>query len=210
MRQLLGIGATTASFLLALPISTLSDPTLHLQSSPAMSAKSAGQPSAAMRSHDAAGTVPPAAVSPASKIDDVAKPGEELDGLATAEGATRTATAGTVLSLRRTRVAAPAATPGACEPDRDLDPLHPGRLAVSVTAARASEKGVVAYPVYLSGDAGSHWERSRGEGPFPIADPGLEFDSQGRLFLSGLDASADGSSRGVVVARSDDAGRSFA
>ncbi len=99
--------------------------------------------------------------------------------------------------------------PGASEPDLDLDPLDPARMAVSVTTGRVVGEGQVAYPVFFTGDAGKSWERSMGVGPFPIADPGLEFDAAGRLYLSALDASIPGSSRGVVVARSDDGGRSF-
>ena len=188
LRELLGIGATTASFLLVIPTSTLSDPSLDGSDFPC-STTSTGRPAALV-------SVGEALVFPPVPEGKPAMP----PGLPQQEA---------VASIRTVQIVAPKEMPGASEPDLDLDPLDPDRMAVSVTAARAVDVGQVPYPVFFSDDVGKSWERSFGDGPFPIADPGLEFGASGRLYLSALDASLPGGSRGVVVARSDDGGRSF-
>ncbi|HEU5181296.1 MAG TPA: hypothetical protein VFW45_10915 [Candidatus Polarisedimenticolia bacterium] len=220
-RHLLGIGAATASFLLSSPVSTLSDPSLEIKDYLPIREAAGGQikalppsaspdaqtetPRAIGERSPGAASVPPE-ISPPISVPAVreasAPPGS-------AAGAPAQAQLDRIVSIRTVRVAAPPGMPGASEPDLDLDPLDLARMAISVTASRVTEAGQAPYPVFVSGNAGESWERSLGLGPFPIADPGLEFDAGGRLYLSALDASVPGGSRGVVVARSDDGGRSF-
>ena len=219
LRQLLGIGAATASFLLVIPTSTLSDPFLEIKDylpgreatgrsvdtllpSTPPGAMTQAQAQPGLLAAVSPGIQPPVSVAVKSPAAGSVPPGN-------AAGASVQLQPDRIVSIRMVRVAAPPGMPGASEPDLDLDPLNPARMGVSVTAGRAVGAGQVPYPVFFSDDAGKSWERSVGEGPVPIADPGLEFDAGGRLYLSALDASLPGGSRGVVVARSDDAGRSF-
>ena len=202
LRQVLSITATSLFVLLAIPRSTLSDPFLELKIwAPA------GLPSQEIADVAQAATGDFSAL--AASADPIAAPGSLQPASATPSAAASARPAGDVVTVRTTRVAAPSEMPGASEPDLDLDPLDPARMAVSVTASRMTQPGQVPYPVFFSANSGQSWERSLGLGPLPIADPGLEFDASGRLTLSALDASVSGSSRGVVVAHSDDGGRSF-
>jgi len=114
-------------------------------------------------------------------------------------------------TLSRVLVGEPAQMPGATEPDLIVDPADPRRMIVAaLTAVFRASSSEVPYPAFYSTDAGASWKRSRGIPPSHAADPAIEMDARGNVFLSTLDGSTrDGTPPGIVVARSSDGGESF-
>ena len=133
--------------------------------------------------------------------------------VADAQGLTGTATLEVLVhpTLSRALVGEPAQMPGATEPDLIVDPADPRRMIVAaLTGVFRASSTEVPYPAFYSTDAGLSWKRSRGIPPSHAADPAIEMDARGNVFLSTLDASTrDGTPPGIVVARSSDGGQSF-
>jgi hypothetical protein len=99
---------------------------------------------------------------------------------------------------------------GAPELDIDVDPADPQRLVVASYTRSTDETPIVPYPAFYSTDGGASWGWSTGPYPAHPGDPGLEFDSSGRLFLTTIDlVTTDGNSKGVKVSRSTDGGQTF-
>jgi hypothetical protein len=113
-------------------------------------------------------------------------------------------------TLTRSLVGEPPQMPGATEPDLIVDPADPRRMIVAALTGVFRSGADVPYPAFYSTDAGLSWARSRGIPPSHAADPAIEMDGKGNVFLSTLDGGAkDGTPAGVVVARSTDGGRTF-
>jgi len=133
--------------------------------------------------------------------------------VADAQGLTGTATLEVLVlpTLSRALVGEPAQMPGATEPDLIVDPEDPRRMIVAaLTGVFRASSTEVPYPAFYSTDAGASWKRSQGIPPSHAADPAIEMDARGNVFLSTLDASTrDGTPPGIVVARSSDGGQSF-
>jgi hypothetical protein len=128
------------------------------------------------------------------------------------QGLSGTASASVLVlpTLTRVRVGEPAQMPGATEPDIAVDPSDPRRMIVAAITGVFKGRTEVPYPAFHSTDAGSSWARSSGMPPSHSADPAVEMDARGNVFLSTLDASSrDGTPTGIVVARSTDGGQTF-
>jgi len=97
----------------------------------------------------------------------------------------------------------------------DVHPADPQRLVVSANTADIPA-GTSLYPAFVSSDGGASWSRATGLDATHTLDSGIEFDGNGRVFLSVIDGyTDDGTSEGVLVSRSTDGGvtyptRSFA
>lgn len=107
-------------------------------------------------------------------------------------------------------VGAPALGPGATEPDVDVNPGDPQNIVVSAFTPSYGGSGLLPYPAFFTTDGGQSWTRSLGSPGVRTGDPGVEFDTQGDVFLSSIDdVENDGTPEGLSIARSVDGGATF-